>query len=64
MIDDCVEEELEIIECLEDYHRILVNTAINVSGTVGGRKREAALIRAQMVKQLIDRLRSLESEAN
>jgi hypothetical protein len=56
------DDELGILECLEDYHRILVNTATNVSGTVGGRKRDAARYRAQMVKQLIDRLKALEEE--
>lgn len=61
-MDDCVEEELSILECLEDYCRILVNTATNVSGSVGSRKREVALARAQMVKQLIDRLKALEAE--
>ena len=64
MSSECVEEELEIMECLEDYHRILINTATNISGSVGGRKREAALMRAQMVKQLIDRLREIEAETH
>lgn len=60
--NDASEDELGIIECLEDYLRILTNVARNVSGTSGARKRQAALARALQVNQLIDRLKALESE--
>ena len=55
-------EELDIIDCLEDYCRILINTAANVSGSVGSRKRAVANLRAQQVNALIDRLKALEVE--
>lgn len=55
-------EELGIIECLEDYLRILINTAGNVSGSVGARKRAAAQLRALQVNELIDRLKALDAE--
>lgn len=59
---DEVEEELSILECLEDYHRILTNTARNLSGSVGATKRGVAALRADMVKQLIDRIHEVEAE--
>jgi hypothetical protein len=60
--ENLVEEELDIIECLEDYHRILMNVATNASQLNGSRKRSVAHQRAQMVRQLIFRLKTLSDE--
>jgi len=51
------DDELEIMECLDDYHRILVSAARK---TADRNRRLIALNRAQMVKRLIDRLRELD----
>jgi hypothetical protein len=62
VIDPSQEDELDVFECLEDYHRILVNVATNRTGGNGSNKRSVATVRATMVRQLIDRLRAEMAE--
>jgi hypothetical protein len=54
---ESVDDELAIMECLEDYQRILKQVA---RSTVSQKRRLIASSRAQMVGQLIDRLKLLE----
>lgn len=62
VMDPSQDDELDVFECLEDYHRILVNVATNRSGGNGTNKRTVAAARATMVRQLIDRLRAEMAE--
>lgn len=62
VIDASQEDELDVFECLEDYHRILTNVATNHTGGNGANKRSVAAARASMVRQLIDRLRAEMAE--
>lgn len=60
-VTETADDELAIMECLEDYHRILVQVARK---TASPQRRVIALNRAQMVHQLIERLQELEAETH